>query len=115
MALHAQPEVMIKEDLTSKLQNVDFAADEPVGATIRTYDYDMPDKMGLGNGGTDLFGQQAGIRDDIVTVAQNLCDTLLLFIGESLLQKELRRRILPEVRPIGTHEENRQVPWQGNV
>lgn len=59
MALHAQPEVMIKEDLTSKLQNVDFAADEPVGATIRTYDYDMPDKMGLGNGGTDLFGQQA--------------------------------------------------------
>ena len=58
MGLHAQTDVRIISDVTSKVQNADFSADESVTATIRTYDYDMPDQLGQGNGGTDLFGQQ---------------------------------------------------------
>ena len=54
----AQSEPTILENLTSRITNADFMADEPVTVTIRTYDYDMPDGLGLGNGGTDRFGQQ---------------------------------------------------------
>ena len=54
----AQTEYTILSDVTSKLQNADFSADAPITTTIRTYDSDMPDKLGVGNGGTGLFGQQ---------------------------------------------------------
>lgn len=54
----AQNEPTILENLTSRITNADFMADTPVDVTIRTYDYDMPDGLGLGNGGTDRFGQQ---------------------------------------------------------
>jgi len=54
----AQTEPTILENLTSKITNADFMVDTPVDVTIRTYDYDMPDGLGLGNGGTDRFGQQ---------------------------------------------------------
>ena len=55
----AQTEYKILSDLTSKIQNADFTADPPTTVTIRTYDYDMPDQLGAGAGGSDLFGQQA--------------------------------------------------------
>ena len=54
----AQTEYKILSDLTSKIQNADFTADPPTTVTIRTYDYDMPDQLGAGAGGSDLFGQQ---------------------------------------------------------
>ena len=57
LAVSAQ-EPVILENMTSKITNADFMADAPVDVTIRTYDYDMTDGMGLGNGGTDRFGQQ---------------------------------------------------------
>ena len=55
----AQTEYKILSDLTSKIQNADFTADPPTTVTSRTYDYDMPDQLGAGAGGSDLFGQQA--------------------------------------------------------
>ena len=60
LGLHAQDmnKVKILEELTSKLTNVDFSADEPIMQLIRTYDYDMADD-GVGAGGTEMFGQQS--------------------------------------------------------
>ena len=58
MGLHAQVDVKIISDVTSKVQNADFKADEPIMQLVRTYDYDMSD-AGLGAGGTEMFGQQA--------------------------------------------------------
>ena len=45
LGLHAQDmnKVKILEELTSKLTNADFSADEPIMQLIRTYDYDMAD------------------------------------------------------------------------
>ena len=59
LGLHAQDmnKVKILEELTSKLTNADFSADEPIMQLIRTYDYDMADD-GVGAGGTEMFGQQ---------------------------------------------------------
>lgn len=57
MGLHAQTDVRIISDVTSKVQNADFSADEPIMQLIRTYDYDMTD-AGVGAGGTEMFGQQ---------------------------------------------------------
>lgn len=73
----AQTEYKILSDLTSKIQNADFTADPPTTVTIRTYDYDMPDKLGAGNGGSDKFGQQpvtgwtAANPSDNIYMAQN--------------------------------------------
>lgn len=50
---YAQPEVKVLSDVTSKLVNADFTADEPVTETVCTYDYDMA------NNNSSLFGQQA--------------------------------------------------------
>ena len=55
--LHAQIDVKIISDVTSKVQNADFKADTPIEQNIHTYDYDMTD-AGLGAGGTEIFGQQ---------------------------------------------------------
>ena len=52
----AQTEYKILSDLTSKLTNANFTADPATTVTIRTYDYDMPDQLGAGAGGSDLFG-----------------------------------------------------------
>lgn len=59
LGLHAQDmnKVKILEELTSKLTNADFSADEPTDQLVNTYDYDMPDQ-GVGAGGTAMFGQQ---------------------------------------------------------
>lgn len=52
MGLHAQTDVRIISDVTSKVQNADFSADEPITKWVCTYDYDME------KNGTDLYGQQ---------------------------------------------------------
>ena len=57
MGLHAQTDVRIISDVTSKVQNADFSQGDAVTTTVRTYDYDMPDQ-GAGAGGEALFGQQ---------------------------------------------------------
>lgn len=54
----AQTEYTVLEDLTSKIQNANFSEGTPVDATIRTYDYDIPDQKGAGNGGEGYYGQQ---------------------------------------------------------
>lgn len=54
----AQTEYTVLEDLTSKIQNANFSEGTPVDATIRTYDYDIPDQKGAGNGGKGYYGQQ---------------------------------------------------------
>lgn len=54
----AQTQFKVLEDMTSKLQNADFKTGSPVEYTIRTYDYDIADQLGVGNGGEGLFGQQ---------------------------------------------------------
>ena len=58
MGAMAQTQYTVLQDLTSKLQNADFKTGSPVAYTIRTYDYDIPDQLGVGNGGEGLFGQQ---------------------------------------------------------
>ena len=56
----AQTEYTILQDLTSTLQNSDFSADQPVGVTISTYDYNMTDvEVGTSDITKGLFGQQA--------------------------------------------------------
>ena len=45
--------IKVLSDITSKIQNADFAADEPVTELICTYDYDMP------NNGSTRYGMQA--------------------------------------------------------
>ena len=56
----AQTSYTVLNDLTStKIQNAYFSEGTPVDATIRTYDYDIPDKKGVGNGGEGYYGQQA--------------------------------------------------------
>lgn len=45
--------VKVLSDLTSKIQNADFTADEPIDNTICTYDYDMA------NNATTYYGLQA--------------------------------------------------------
>lgn len=52
MVSFAQAEYTVVKDLTSMIKNADFSADEPVSATICTYDYDMEAN------GTNLYGQQ---------------------------------------------------------
>lgn len=52
LGLYAQGEVEVLSDLTSRLVNADFSADEPVPTTICTYDYDMEKNA------TTYFGQQ---------------------------------------------------------
>ena len=54
----AQTEYTVLEDLTSKIQNANFSEGTPVDATIRTYDYDIQDQKGAGNGGVEYYGQQ---------------------------------------------------------
>ena len=56
MSAYAQ-DVKVLSNLTSKIQNADFKADQPVTETICTYDYNMTDD-GAGAGGVALFGQQ---------------------------------------------------------
>ena len=60
MALGAQAQVQytVLEDVTSKIVNADFKTGTPIDATIRTYDYDIPDGIGAGAGGEGYFGQQ---------------------------------------------------------
>ena len=48
----------VLNDLTSKIQNSDFSEGTPVSTHVRTYDYDMPDKKGVAEGGEGLYGQQ---------------------------------------------------------
>ena len=57
LGLYAQPQVTVIENISSRLTNADFSADQPVENTIKTYDYDMEDS-GLGNGESGLFGMQ---------------------------------------------------------
>ena len=52
IGLFAQAEVQILSDVTSKIQNADFSADDPVTELICTYDYDMA------KNGTTLYGMQ---------------------------------------------------------
>jgi len=59
------------EDLTSKITNADFSADTPVDAIIKTYAKDLGDD-GLGNGGTELFGQQAVTGWTAVNLSNNI-------------------------------------------
>lgn len=55
----AQTEYTVLKDLTStKIQNAYFSEGTPVDATIRTYDKDIPDQKGVGNGGEGYYGQQ---------------------------------------------------------
>lgn len=54
----AQTEYTVLEDLTSKIQNANFSEGTPVPASIRTYDYDMPEKKGVAEGGIGYYGQQ---------------------------------------------------------
>ncbi|MBQ8050763.1 MAG: hypothetical protein IJ197_04220 [Bacteroidaceae bacterium] len=53
LMLHAQADVTVLSDVTSKIANADFTADSPITETVCTYDYDM------NNNGTTLYGQQA--------------------------------------------------------
>lgn len=47
-------------DLTSsKLQNADFQSGSPVDVLVRTYAYDMTEGNGVGDGGSERYGQQA--------------------------------------------------------
>ncbi|MBQ9558360.1 MAG: hypothetical protein IJV08_00035 [Bacteroidaceae bacterium] len=79
MGLLAQPTPTILSDLTSKLTNADFSADQPVTTLITTYDYNMAD-AGLGAGGEALFGQQpvtgwtASSLSDNIKVMQSSSD-----------------------------------------
>lgn len=56
----AQIEYKVLQDLTSsKLVNADFSADQPVAATVYTYDYNMTDvEVGTSDVTKGLFGQQ---------------------------------------------------------
>lgn len=55
----AQTEYTVLSDLTaSKVTNANFSEGTPVATTVRTYDYDMPDKKGVAEGGEGLYGQQ---------------------------------------------------------
>ena len=55
----AQTQYTILQDLTSKLQNADFSADQPVATTISTYDYNMTDvEVGTSDITLGMFGQQ---------------------------------------------------------
>ncbi|MCR4995395.1 MAG: hypothetical protein K6A32_08525 [Bacteroidales bacterium] len=66
----AQIQLNVLEDMTSKLQNADFKADNPVTNTIRTYDYDMEDD-GAAMGGVGLYGQQAVTGWTAATLTDN--------------------------------------------
>jgi len=82
----AQTEYVIIEDLTSRLQNTDFTADEPVTTDIRTYAKDMID-YGAGSdsiGSIGLYGQQpitgwiAAYPTDNIKQADSLRDVAAL-------------------------------------
>ena len=56
----AQTEYKVLSDMTSKLQNADFTADQPTTVTIVTYDYNMTNvPVGTSDVTLGLFGQQA--------------------------------------------------------
>lgn len=55
----AQNEYHVIADLTnSKLQNADFQSGSAVETTVYTYTYNMASGMGVGDGGSERFGQQ---------------------------------------------------------
>lgn len=55
----AQTEYTVLKDLTNTLSNPNFSEGTPVSTIIQTYDYNMPDKKGIAEGGTGIYGQQA--------------------------------------------------------
>ena len=66
LMLHAQADVRVLADVTSKIANADFTADTPITELICTYDYDMA------NNGTTRFGQQAVMSWTATTPSDNI-------------------------------------------
>ncbi len=65
LGLYAQTEVTVLSDVSSKIQNADFSADEVITQPVCTYDYDME------KNGTTLYGQQAVTGWTAVNLSDN--------------------------------------------